>query len=130
MPLDSQPFKGGDPKVKERGPKKEKRKVDKQATKRAVSKQRSCGICGERSATGHHVISRGQGGDDVPANIVALCGSGTTGCHGEIENNNVSARRKLGEHLVLDRTDVIFYVKEKLGDTAGDDWLARRLFIR
>lgn len=134
----SKTFRGMDPKVKERGPKKERRKVDKQATKRAVLKHRSCFCggtikgCDGKAATGHHVLSKGSPhfGDDVVENIVGASGSGTSGCHGLIENEDMTARRKLGEHLILDRPDVIFYVKEKLGDVAGDDWLARRLFIR
>lgn len=44
----------------------------------------------------HHRIPRGMGGSrDVllshPSNIVLLCGSGTTGCHGWIERNRADA---------------------------------------
>jgi len=40
----------------------------------------------------HHRIPRGMGGSrdpvlDSPANLVLLCGTGTTGCHGLIEQN-------------------------------------------
>lgn len=123
-----------DPKVKPRGPKKTGRIKDPKATTRAVVKRRQCfcggRLCDGKAATGHHVLSRKQGGDDVDANIIPASGSGTTGCHGLIENENVTARRMLGEYLVLERFDTIAYVREKLGDTAGDDWLARRLFIR
>lgn len=129
-------FRGPDPKVKERGPKKTARKVDKQATKRAVLRHRSCFCegtlpgCDGVAATGHHVYPRSQGGDDVTENIVGAAGSGTTGCHGLLEANNVTARRLLGEHLILERQDVIGYVRGKLGEGPGNDWLSRRLFIR
>ena len=35
----------------------------------------------------HHRVKRGQGGAWCPSNIVAVCGSGTTGCHGWIEHH-------------------------------------------
>jgi hypothetical protein len=35
----------------------------------------------------------------------------------------------LGEHLLLERPDVVMYVKQKLGDAEGAAWLARRLFV-
>lgn len=125
-------FKGPDPKVKERGPKKTARTVDKKATRRAVQRRRACAICGEPASDGHHVLGRGSPnfGDDFPENIVPLCGSGTTGCHGLITANDITARRQLGEHIVLERPGVIAYVLDKLGDERGADWLARRLFIR
>ncbi len=120
-----------DPKVKERGPKKQARTIDRKATTRAVIKRRACGICGQPAATGHHVLKRGAPhfGDDLDANIVSLCGSGTTGCHGLVENENRAARKSLGEHLSADRPDTVFYVLEKLGDTPGRDWLKRRLYL-
>ena len=44
----------------------------------------------------HHRIPRGMGGSDraelnLPSNLMALCGSGTTGCHGWIESNRSSS---------------------------------------
>jgi len=40
----------------------------------------------------HHRTPRGMGGSrqarlNLPSNLVAICGSGTTGCHGGIESN-------------------------------------------
>lgn len=51
---------------------------------------RSCVRCG-RSVIGiryslHHRKPRSQGGADTPANLITLCGTGTTGCHGWIES--------------------------------------------
>jgi hypothetical protein len=39
----------------------------------------------------HHRKPRGRGGDNSPSNIVALCGSGTTGCHGFVESYRAEA---------------------------------------
>jgi hypothetical protein len=46
----------------------------------------------------HHRRPRGMGGSHRPdtdsvANALALCGSGTTGCHGWVESNRDEARR-------------------------------------
>lgn len=123
-----------DPKPEAR-PRKQTRTLDRKATTRQGLKRRACFCAGEIpgcsgvGATSHHVLPKGNGGDDVDANLVTCSGSGTTGCHGLLENNDVEARRLLGEHLVLERPDVIDYVVEKLGEVAGNDWLRRRLFI-
>jgi hypothetical protein len=119
-----------DPKVKPRGPKREKRTVDRKATTRATLRRRECGICGHPAATGHHVLARGAPyfGDDVPENIVPLCGSGTTGCHGDIEAERVKARRALGRHVVDERPDVVADLTAKLGAVEAAEWLRRRLY--
>ena len=61
----------------------------------------------------HHIVPRGNGGDDVPANFLWVCGSGTTGCHGEIEAKHGEilcvVRAVLGE----ERTG---YVLERKGE--------------
>ncbi len=130
MPLDGQPFRGPDPKA---GPKERKqtRVVDRSMTTKSCLEWREC-PCGKPSATGHHVIARGAGkaaGDDVLANIVPHCGSGTTGCHGLIENNDEKARRRLGRWIAEHRHDTIRYCREKLGREAADEWLNRHLFV-
>lgn len=43
-----------------------------------------CGAGGER-LTRHHALPRSLRGDDVPENLVWLCGDGTQGCHGVLE---------------------------------------------
>jgi len=59
----------------------------------------SCRRCGRWADGGsiHHRRPRGMGGTsdpvvNLPANLVLLCGSGTTGCHGWVEANRVQAR--------------------------------------
>ncbi len=49
------------------------------------------GVCEGRSAGVHHRVKRGQGGPWAPANLLAACGSGTTGCHGWAEAHPTQA---------------------------------------
>lgn len=116
-------------------PGKRKRKpirvIDAKATTRAVLREPSCAICHRPSATGHHVLARGGPyfGDDLPENIVALCGSGTTGCHGAVEAADVFARGQLGVYLIEERPDVVSYLQGKLGPSAASEWLLRHLRV-
>lgn len=41
-----------------------------------------CGVWGANNA--HHRRNQSQGGPDILSNLLLLCGSGTTGCHGRI----------------------------------------------
>lgn len=59
-----------------------------------------CESCGQTLTSGgyslHHRRPRQMGGDksaeaNAPSNLVALCGSGVTGCHGFYENNRALA---------------------------------------
>lgn len=86
-----------------------------------------CLICGSLAQSTHHVIKRGQGGDDTRANLVSLCGTGTTGCHGLIERNDPEAKAALGRAIVERRPDVIEYVKAKRRHWRA--WLERHLLI-
>ena len=60
-----------------------------------------CEKCGEDFLWGvsvHHRRPRMMGGSKnellhQPANLIALCGSGTTGCHGWVESNRDKARQ-------------------------------------
>jgi len=89
---------------------------------------RNCVVCGEPGGTAHHVIFKGQGGDDVVANGVMLCGSGTTGHHGLMHAMDEETRRGIGGHIVRDRPDTFEYVTDKLGDEQGRDYLRRTYF--
>lgn len=47
-----------------------------------------CERCGTpRQTTKHHRKKRSHGGPWCPTNVVDVCGSGTTGCHGWIEDH-------------------------------------------
>jgi hypothetical protein len=52
----------------------------------------SCGRFVGRDLSRHHVVPKGQGGDDVPENLIWVCGDGTRGCHG------VLTHRGRGDH--------------------------------
>lgn len=58
---------------------------------REIVSHRSEGFCERCCRNGrltmHHRKKRGQGGLWAPENIVAVCGSGVTGCHGWIEHH-------------------------------------------
>lgn len=78
-----------------------------------------CRLCGKHPASAHHIIPRSQGGIWTESNIVGLCGSGTTGCHGLVEARDKPACYLLRATL----TDAEYaYVVGK----QGEGWLDRR----
>ncbi|WKW87090.1 HNH endonuclease [Microbacterium phage Nicole72] len=42
----------------------------------------------------HHRLLRSHGTDNSPSNLIALCGSGTTGCHGGVHAKVALARER------------------------------------
>lgn len=66
----------------------------------------------------HHIVPRAQSGDDVADNLVPLCGSGTTGCHGLVEDRDMWARSLLGRRL--SRREIAYVVAKR-----GAGWLER-----
>jgi len=52
-----------------------------------------CVRCGRPAANRHHRLPRSRGGTDDPHNVVPLCGSGSTGCHGWVHANPAEAER-------------------------------------
>jgi hypothetical protein len=66
---------------------------------RAVVEDRDLGWCvrcglavGDGPQSIHHRIRRSQGGSHQPDNLILLCGSGTTGCHGWVHAHPAAAR--------------------------------------
>jgi hypothetical protein len=56
--------------------------------------QDCCERCGVHGATNaHHRRNQSQGGHDGLSNLMLLCGSGTTGCHGFVTTEPAIARR-------------------------------------
>lgn len=52
-----------------------------------------CEICGVHGANNaHHRVNQSQGGRDTLGNLLLVCGSGTTGCHGGITTHPSLAR--------------------------------------
>ena len=53
-----------------------------------------CEICGRAGANNaHHRRNQSQQGRDVLSSLLLLCGSGVTGCHGEVTGNPDWAER-------------------------------------
>lgn len=50
-----------------------------------------CLRCGQMTGQVHHRWPRGRGGHNATSNLMLLCGSGTTGCHGWAEHNRAAA---------------------------------------
>jgi hypothetical protein len=70
--------------------------------------KKKCRICEDHPAdTLHHLVPRSLRGDDVADNLVGLCGSGTTGCHGLVEDRNPWACSLLGLKLTAKERDYI-----------------------
>lgn len=92
------------------------------AVLRKCLRERECRRCGYAAGSGHHIVPKGSPhfGDDVEENVVPLCGSGTTGCHGEVERHVEAACREVGAKL---RDDEIAYVLRKLGPFVGRAFL-------
>lgn len=101
-----------------------------------------CACCGGQASNVHHVIQKGSPhfGDDVPGNFLAICGSGTMGCHGAIHGSPYTDSRgrywttedvaiRLGSAIAA-RTDIIEYVLDKLGEEAGFEFLLRTYHSR
>lgn len=143
-----------DPKPAKR-PRKARRIVNRAAVRQSGLVNRECAACGKPAANSHHVIPRGgpHFGDDVPGNLLGLCGSGTMGCHGAHHGNPYvvhiapDARsmtqfvpfderrdaawvnRRIGSHIRISRPDVIEYVLGKLGDIPGREYLRTHYMI-
>lgn len=68
-----------------------------EARTRAVVAERSrglCEVCGAaRAESVHHRLPRSHGGRWSPANCLHLCGHGTAGCHGWIEQRRARSYR-------------------------------------
>jgi len=129
------------------------RLVDRHALRVARLTSDACAACGRTAGSVHHVIPRSEGGDDVAGNLLLLCGSGTTGCHGALHGSpyvitrqvvqdyirvlgEVEERRdadwvaeRLGLHIVNWRPDILTYVYGKLGREAGAAYLVRRYLL-
>jgi hypothetical protein len=101
---------------------------DKTASARVLRADDECAGCGGRATNAHHVVPRSAGGDDVDENLLPVCGSGTTGCHGAYHAGDEDVRRALGEAIAL-RPAMMSYVMFRLGDDVGREFLRRRYFI-
>jgi hypothetical protein len=82
-----------------------------------------CCACGLREPLSlHHVVPKSQGGDDVRENLVVLCGDGTRGCHGKLENHEPGWERVAGHvrAYVQARESRLRYVLDRIGQARFD----------
>ena len=88
----------------------------------AASPLCECG-CGRRSESVHHLLA-GNSKDDVPAALVCLNGSGTTGCHGALTSKMRvwDDQRK----VYIEPRDVAVGIRRNLRPNALDYILARK----
>lgn len=112
------------------------RVVDRSATRRKLLSDPLCRACGERATNTHHLVGRGQGGDDDVDNLIPLCGSGSGGCHGALHGSpyvdrrgrrwtSVCVREAIGLGL---RPSEYAYAREKLADACAA-MLARLYYV-
>ena len=74
----------------------------------------------------HHIHAHPR--DDVEANLIMLCGSGTTGHHGAVQHREKWARDALRAILRASRPDFARYLAVKLGSReSAEEWIARKL---
>jgi hypothetical protein len=74
----------------------------------------------------HHIHNHPR--DDVEANLIMLCGSGTTGHHGAVQHREKWAREALRALLRRSRPDFARYLAEKLGSPEkAAEWIDRVL---
>ena len=66
--------------------------------------------------TFHHIVPRSLGGDDVTDNLIPLCGSGSVGCHGLIEDHGPGWRECAQRVRTRFQPEELRYVLEKKGD--------------
>lgn len=102
-----------------------------------------CLVCKSPYPNAAHIIGRGQGGDDMIENLMPLCGSGSSRCHGAFHGNPYWNER-LGERITPERVradtgwwirsedgrPARAYVMEKLGRRPGEAFLARQFGLR
>ena len=86
-------------------------------TIRAHFKGERCWCCGDPYQELHHILSRGQGGDDVTVNLAPLCRT----CHRDVESRDPWARSQL-RHALLPTN--LGYLRSRKGECV-EGWLNR-----
>lgn len=60
-------------------------------------------------------------------NLVMMCGSGTTGCHGLLEAHHGPTKKMLAGYLLSYRPDTVAYIMEQKGNVGAADWFRRQM---
>jgi hypothetical protein len=122
-------------------PKPAPRIVDPKASRRKLAVDVFCRAHGRtvrvRATNCHHLIGKGQRGDDVEANLIPLCGSGSHGCHGALHGNpytDTTGKRWTARDVRLAiglgiRPDEYAYLLCELGSETTAEFLATRYFV-
>ena len=77
----------------------------------------NCVHCGNAHITAAHLVGRGRGGDDHMGNLVPLCGSGSSGCHGAFDNGHTfigDFGRRVTPTAV--KASVAYFIRSEAGD--------------
>lgn len=74
----------------------------------------------------HHVVAKSLGGSDTEANLVPLCGDGTTGCHGLVEAHDQETCQAFAAALQKYDDAAYAYAVGKL----GEDGFLRRYKVK
>jgi 5-methylcytosine-specific restriction endonuclease McrA len=95
-------------------PKPVSRHRDQKAGKSKMKAERKCRACRRWVYVPHrhHIVSKGQGGDDVPENLIPICAQ----CHDDLHHHpgilGRRARAKIRSNL---REEELAYVEQKVG---------------
>lgn len=89
---------------------------------------RECALCGVTEPRSLHHISK-HPRDDVTGNLVMLCGTGTTGCHGLVEARDPETVWALGVYIRVSRGDVLSYLYATKGVEPAKEWMRQHLLI-
>lgn len=111
-------------------PKPPAREKDPDARKKARLAADACAACGRGGIplNMHHVLYGADGRHDDPNNLLPLCGSGTTGCHGKLHAFDPDTLANVGA-AIADRPGIIAFIVERLGEERGKGYLRRRYGI-
>lgn len=118
-------------------PKPKPRVEDRTASKRKLALDPICRACGARPINCHHLLGRGQRGDDDLNNLIPLCGSGSHGCHGALHGNPYVDRKgrrwearavRLAIGLSI-RPSEYAYLAEKLSVASAGEHLRRFYYV-
>lgn len=104
-------------------PKPAPRIIDPDAGREKLRREGRCRMCHGYATrlyllSRHHIVPRGQGGDDVDDNLIPICGHGTIGCHGNVEGWVRDYRQRLRRRMLP--AEVAYVIGKK-----GEAWLDR-----
>lgn len=111
--------------------------IDKKASIRKLLADPTCRACGQPATNSHHLLGRGQRGDDFEDNLIPVCGSGSHGCHGALHGSPYmtpggrrweaqDVRRAIGMRITPAE---LAYLVERLSEAQAEDHLRRNYHV-